>query len=224
MNRTQSVTLRACAALLALAAAGATTSVALGAPILFSGFSSDGHPVSGSVDFSINAGADLLTVTLANTTATTLDAGELLTGLDFMLGGLTPSFTSAMGIQRTVNGSGGFSDTGVPQSLSWSLSDLGGGNHQLNFNPNAKDSIIGPPTAGSYNVANPSVKGNGGHNPFAAESAVFVLSVTGLEANTPIVVKTWRYGTTLDAATPEPASCVLAALASAGLLARRRMR
>ena len=156
----------------------------------FSGVSSDGHAVTGSAEF-------------------TLDAGELFTGLDFSLGGLTPTMTSDTGIQRTVAGDGTFSDTGAAQNLSWSLVSLGGGSYQLNFNPNAKDAIIGPPSVGSYSLANGSIKGNAGHNPFAAEMGLFQLSVPGLEANTPVSVTTWRYGTNLDPAIPEPLSGIL---------------
>jgi hypothetical protein len=197
----------------------ASTSAAI---ITFSGQSSDGHAVSGSADFTLNAGADTVTVKLTNTTTTTLDAGELFTGLDFSLGGLTPAMSSATGIQRTVASDGTFVDTGAAQNLSWMLVGLGGGSYQLNFNPNAKDAIIGPPTAGSYSGANSSIKGNNGHNPFAAEMAVFELSVPGLEADTPVSVSTWRYGTTLDPATPEPLSGVLLLLGMACLACGRR--
>ena len=192
----------------------------------FAGTSVDTHPVSGSADFTLNAGADTVTVKLTNTTASTLDAGELFTGLDFMLGGLTPTMTSDMGIQRTVDGGGAFSDTGSAQNLSWSLVSLGGGTFQLNFNPDAKDAIIGPPTAGSYGGASGSIKGNAGHTPFAAEMAEFVLSVPNLEANTPVVAKVFRYGTGLDPADgtiiPEPATWLLLTGAGMALAAQRR--
>src|SRR5262249_46377536 len=141
---------------------------------------------------------------------TTLDAGELFSGLDFSLGGLTPTLASATGIQRTVDGSGSFSDTAVIQNLSWSLVSLGGGSFQLNFHPDASDAIIGPPTAGSYSGANGSIKNNPSHNPFAAQVAVFVLNVPNLEASTPVSVTTFRFGTTLDAAVPEPSTVALA--------------
>ena len=149
------------------------TPLASAVVISFIGQSSDTHPVSGTAEFPLNDAADTVTVKLTNTTTTTLDAGELFTGLDFGLGGLTPTLTSDTGIQRTVIGSGAFSDTGSAQNLSWSRVSLGGGSYQLNFNPNAEDAILGPPTAGSYSGANGSIKGNAGHNPFAAEMAVF---------------------------------------------------
>ena len=193
----------------------------------FVGLSVDGHPVSATADFT--AVGDNVTVKLTNTTATTLDAGELFTGLEFTISGLTPTMTSDTGIQRTVANDGTFVDTGLPQNLSWSLVSPSSGTWQLNFNPNAEDSIIGPPTAGSYSGANGSIKGNAGHNPFAAEMAVFELNVPGLSLiPLPSVdVTAFLFGTGLDPGVgrivpgggletvPEPAAAVL--LMGAGL-------
>jgi hypothetical protein len=202
---------------LAAVLAGLSSIAAPAATVTFTGLSSDGHAVAAKVQITPNAGADTVALKLTNATASILDSGELFTGLDFSLGGLTPSLTSAQGNQRTVTGAGAFSDTGSPQNLSWSVASLGGGNFQLNFNPNAADSIIGPPSGGNYSVANGSIKGNAGHNPFAAETAEFVLSVPGLESNTPIAITHFRFGTTLAPATgntvPEPGSAALFALA-----------
>jgi hypothetical protein len=196
-------------------------------PMYFQGQSSDGHAVSAIADFILNDATDTISVTLRNTTATTHDSGELFTGLDFTVSGLTPTLSSASGVQRTVDSSGAFVDTGSPQSLSWSVVGLGSGVHQINFNPNAKDAIIGPPTAGSYAAANGSIKGNAGHNPFAAEVATFELSVPGLAPNSAVDLKVFRFGTTLAPATgtitplPEPATL---ALAAAGLVATTMLR
>jgi hypothetical protein len=190
-------------------------STASASTFFFAGTSSDSHPVSGSVDFTLNAGADTVTIKLKNTTLLTNDAGELLTGIDFTLGGLTPSMSSDTGIQRTVDGNGAFTDTGSAQNLSWSLASLGGGTFQLNFTPDSADSIIGPPNGGNYAAANGSIKGNTGHNPFAAELAQFVLNVPNLENNSPVIATVFRYGTGLDPANgtithaPEPATAIL---------------
>lgn len=198
------------------------------AAFVFTGNSSDGHAVSGSAAFALNDALDTVTVTLANTTTTTLDAGELFTGLDFRIGGLAATMTSDTGIQRTVAGDGSYADTLTPQNLSWSLVSLGSGNYQLNFNPDAKDAILGPPSGGNYAGANSSIKGNAGHNPFAAQTATFVLSVPGLAATTPVNVMTFRYGTTLDPATgtitPEPGTAVLISFASCLLVGASRRR
>src|SRR5262249_18509546 len=85
------------------------TADAWAALITSSGTSSDGHSVSGSADFALSAAN--VTVTLTNSTSTTLDAGELFTGIDFSLGGLTPSLTSTTGIERSVADNGTYSDT-----------------------------------------------------------------------------------------------------------------
>jgi hypothetical protein len=205
---------------LAAILAGLSSIAAPAATVTFTGLSSDGHAVAAIVQITPNAGADTLSVKLTNTTAITLDSGELFTGLDFSLGGLTPSLTSAQGNQRTVTGVGALSDTGSPQNLSWSVASLGGGSFQLNFNPNAADSIIGPPSGGDYSGANGSIKGNAGHNPFAAETAEFVMSVPGLESNTPIAITQFRFGTILAPATgsavPEPGLGLMALFALAG--------
>ena len=212
-----------CAAALLFPVLGTAAQAAL---IAFTGTSSDGHAVSATVDFTLAAGT--ATVILTNTTATTHDAGELFTGIDFNFGGLTPSLTSKTGIQRTVTGSGSFTDTPAVQDLSWSLSSLGSGAYELNFNPNAKDAIIAPPSGSDYSGANGSIKGNAGHNPFAAVSATFVLSVPGLLATSPVSLTTLRFGTSLDPATgtiivPEP-TCLVLTLAATALLAYRRRR
>jgi PEP-CTERM motif len=197
---------------LALMIASVFTSTAPASLISFSGNSSDGPAVTGTAE--ITPGAGTAAVKLTNTTTTTLDAGELFTGIDFSLGGLTPSLATITGIERNVVGSGAFTDTGSAQNLSWSLVSLGGGSFQLNFNPNAKDAIIGPPSGGNYSGSNGSIKGNNGHNPFTAETATIVLTVPGATANTPVSVTTFRYGTGLHPADgtisiPEPSTCAL---------------
>ena len=216
---------------LALVIASVFTTTAPAALISFSGNSSDGHAVKGTAEFTLGAGT--VTVKLTNTTTTTLDAGELLTGLDFSLGGLTPTLTSKTGIERDVDGSGAFTDTGSAQNLSWSLVALGSGSFQLNFNPNAEDAIIGPPSGGNYSGANGSIKGNNGHNPFAALTATFVFNVPGATSSTLVIVSTFRYGTTLDPATgttttttttstvPEPSTCMLLILGLVAASGRR---
>jgi hypothetical protein len=196
----------------------------------FSGLSSDGHAVSAIVNFVLDDVNDAISVTLTNTTATTLDSGELFTGLDFTIGGLTPTLTSDTGVQRTVDGTGAFSDTATAQDLSWSIAPQGAGVYQINFTPTAKDAIIGPPTAGSYATANGSIKGNAGHNPFAAQEAKFELSVPGLGPNSVVELLTFRFGTTLAPATgnitplPEPASLALAGIGLVAMAAQRRRK
>lgn len=221
--------------ILAMAFAGLGVLPAAAGTFVFTGTSSDGHAVSGTADFTFDATADTVTVQLVNTTNLTKDAGELFTGLDFSLGGLVPTLTSGLGLERTVDGSGAFTDTGGAQNLSWSLVSLGGSDYQLNFNPDAKDAILGAPSGGDYSGANGSIKGNPGHNPFAAQLATFVLSVPGLEDTTAVNVTAFRYGTELQLAPgtidpppgggiPEPSTVMLLVLAAGGCLWRRQAR
>jgi hypothetical protein len=94
----------------------------------FSGTSTASHPITGTAGFTLSPGS--ATIKLTNTTVKTFASDELLTGLDFTLAGITPTISSKTGIERTVDGSGGFTDTGSAQNLTWSLVSLGGGSFQ----------------------------------------------------------------------------------------------
>jgi hypothetical protein len=159
------------------------------AAAIFHGISSDGHDVSATVDFT--SSGDLLMVKLTNTTPTTSDVKDLLTGVDFQLSGLTPTLVSLTGVSRTINVDGSFADGGAAHDLSWSLKSLGSGIWELDSHPNARDAIVGPPSGGSYAGASRSVRGNPGHNPLAAETIIAVLNVPGLQsAAMPAIVVT----------------------------------
>src|SRR5262245_46904659 len=175
----------------AIALVGALTVGSCGSAVaaVFHGVGSDGHDVSGTVDFT--SSGDVLTVKLTNTTPTTSNVQDLLTGVDFQLNGLTPTLVSITGVSRTIDVDGSFADGAAAHDLSWSLKSLGSGIWQLDSHPNAEDSIVGPATAGSYAGASRSVRGNPGHNPFAAEMIIAQLNVPGLQgASLPAVVVT----------------------------------
>jgi hypothetical protein len=208
-------------------------SVASATQIAFSGTSqADGHPVSGTADFTLGAGT--ATIVLTNTTTTTHDAGELFTGIKFSLGGLSLGLSSKTGIERTVAGNGSFTDTGSAQNLTWSLTAKGSGVFQLDFSPDATDAIIGPPSGGDYSGANNSIDGNGGHNPFVGEKATFVVTNASINANTSINVTSFLFDTVPDPAngtitvgnpppSPEPSTLVLMVLGAAiAAFGRRR--
>src|SRR5690606_2456603 len=75
--------------------------------VTFNGTNSEGRAVSGQVNFSINAAADELTITMTNTTTNMFNAGQLFSGLDFSLDGLTSaSLISKTAVLRTVAGNG----------------------------------------------------------------------------------------------------------------------
>jgi len=182
---------RICGAIMLTAALALGKSDSTSAAI-FHGTGGDGHTVSGTVEFT--SAGDLLTVELTNTTPTTHDVRDLLTGVDFDLNGLTPTLLSITGISRTIDDDGTFSDSDSAHDLSWSLQSLGGDVWRLDSHPNAEDAIVGPPSDGSYAGANPSIRGNPGHNPFAAEIVTAQLNVPGLGvASLPAVVVT-RFG------------------------------
>jgi hypothetical protein len=175
---------RICGAIMLAAALAVQNNSAFAA--MFHGVGGDGHSVSATVDFT--SAGDVLTVKLTNTTATTHDVRDLLTGVDFDLNGLTATLLSLTGVSRTVNDDGTFSDSDAAHDLSWSLKSHGD-IWQLNSHPNAEDAIIGPASGGNYAGASQSIRGNPGHNPFAAEMIIAQLNVPGLSgASLPAIV------------------------------------
>ena len=152
----------------------------------------------------------------------------VLTGIDFSIGGAALALTSKTGIERTVAGDGTFVDTGSAQNLTWSLTSQGSGNYQLDFSPDATDAILGPPSSGSYAGANSSIKGNAGHNPFAAITPIYVVTGAGITTNSTINVTHFLYGTGPDPAngtitySPEPSTLVLMCLGAAIVAFRRK--
>ena len=170
---------------------------------------SAGVPVAASADFTTSAGQ--VTLTLRNTTVHTADAGQLLTGVRFTLAptpGSAATLTTATAIPRDIDGSGNYVD-GPSQSLlgTWE-SGFSSGVYQLDFNPNAEFAIVGPADgetasiAGNYSLANGSIKGNPGHNPFTAKSATFTLSGAGITDTTAITGVTFIYNTALSTLIP----------------------
>ena len=170
---------------------------------------SAGVPVSSKADFTTSAGQVVLT--LQNTTVHTADAGQLLTGVRFSLApipGSVATLTAATAIPRYISNNGSYVD-GPSQSIlgTWE-SGFSGGVYQLDFNPNAEFGIVGPADgetasiAGNYSLANGSITGNPGHNPFTAKSATFTLSGAGITAGTAITGVTFIYNTALSTLIP----------------------
>ena len=206
-----------------------------------------GSPVSSTADFTTSNGQ--LVLTLQNTTVHTANAGQLLTGVRFTLAptpGSPATLTTATAIPRNIDAAGNYVD-GPSQSIlgTWE-SGVSGGVYQLDFNPNAEFGIVGPADgetatiAGNYSLANGSISGNPGHNPFTAKSATFTLSSLGITDTTGITGVTFIYGTALSTLipgtpgtpTPPPPSSVpepsavgfgLAILGACGTTRRRKM-
>jgi hypothetical protein len=75
--------------------------------------------------------------------------------------------------------------------------------YQLEFHPDAKNAIIGKAEAdGDYSTANGSIKGNSGHNPFAALSAAFRLTDPAITSATTISNVSFLYNTGLSVSIP----------------------
>jgi hypothetical protein len=223
---------------LAIAVGIAATGAQARASIFTATGTSAGVPVSASADFSFSGGS--VEISLTNTTAHTNDAGQLLTGVRFTLanGGtnVTTAVFSATGNERTIADDGSYVDSGL-KSLSWELKT--GSTLQLDFNPDAKDALVGPAdgestvnsVAGIYNT-NGSISGSPGHNPYAAEMGTFTLTSGLIVPTTTVSNVVFLYNTALSqtvngtpftpTAAPEPMSLAVLGLGAAGLLLKRR--
>jgi hypothetical protein len=200
------------------------------------GSSTGGGPVSAEADLTVNPGS--ISITLKNLQANPTDVAQLLSDLSFTVsvGNLTGStHTGASAQEITVNGNGTFTlgaNLTTPAAVGWVYSSTattgtldvlaagGAGPAHL---------IIGPPGGGgTYSNANGSIAGNGPHNPFLNQSAMFTITAPGVSTDTRITAVTFSFGTVSGVnipgvMVPEPSSACLAIVGAAGLgLARRR--
>ena len=167
-------------------------------------------PAGASVgDGSVSASATFITgtnsvqVTLTNLLSNQKSAGQLLSDIFFVAGGLTSgtgpqSPSSATYITVADNGT---TSAGVGPAV-WELTNSAGTYH-LNglFGKGAGgtgpgDLIIGPPGAGGiYSNANGSIAGNKPHNPFIDQTATFTLALAGATSSTVISNVVFSFGT-----------------------------
>jgi hypothetical protein len=152
------------------------------------------QPVSATT--TITTGSGTIGVTLTDLTASTLDAGQLLSDLFFTLstapttvlnGTTTP--TSAPLIDIAANGS---VTTNTGAIASWGLTSSGATIHLDSLAGGATQTIIGP---GPYTASNGSIDGNTGHNPFINQTATFSFAVSGVTANTTVTAASFSWGT-----------------------------
>jgi len=203
-----------------------------------------GGPVNAEADFTTAAGS--ITITLKDLEANPKDVSQLLSDLSFTVGNggsLTGSTqTGASSQELTVNGNGTFSigaNLTTVAAVGWvytttsstgRLDVLAGPGHA-----GPAHLIIGPPGGPTYANANGSIAGNGPHNPFLNQSAMFTITAPNVSADTTITAAIFAFGTTEGASlipgvstVPEPSALVLG-LVGLGLVGsigfyRRRCR
>ena len=162
------------------------------------GATTGGGPVSASATFTTSA--NQISVSLSNLQANITDVAQALSDLFFTYSGgnLTgQTLTSSSGQAITVASNGTFT-LGSTVATGWALSAPGSNTLLLNDLGAAgpTHTIIGPPGAGNvYSNANGSIAGNGPHNPFLNQTAMFVVSLMGITADTDITSATFSFGT-----------------------------
>jgi hypothetical protein len=182
---------------------------------------------------------DTVKIKITNDTATTHDAGDLLTKFTLSIAGVTDGTVTAgtTAKERTVNDDGSFSTingpfnviaTGVNPLNTW-MGSFTGGLASFEFHPNAQFGLLGAPTGGDYSGANGSIGGNSGHNPFAYGDVTFTFNVPGVTKDSHLGAYNFYFGTDFQTdipggGVPEPASLGILSLGGVALLARRKRR
>jgi hypothetical protein len=168
----------------------------------FTGTDSAGDPASASAMFITGNGT--IQLTLNDLLSNPKDAGQLLSDIFFTPSGGTTSsasISSASGTPLTV-ASGGSYTIGSPVTPHWNLSSPSSGTLLLTFAGGPPNNLIigtssnGTYTGGTYSNANPSIAGNGPHNPFLESGVTFNLAVPGITAANTITSATFSFGTT----------------------------
>jgi hypothetical protein len=200
------------------------------------GATTSGGPVDASATFT--TGTNSISVSLSNLQANITDVAQALSDLFFTYSGSNLSgqtLTSSSGQEITVASNGTFS-LGPTVSTGWALSSPTSNTLLLNDLGAAGPThlILGPPgSGGTYSNANGSIAGNGPHNPFLNQTAMFVISLMGITPSTTITSATFSFGTTaginvagVPSAVPLPGALSLFAtgLGGLGLLGWRRKR
>lgn len=198
--------------------------------------SSGGQPVDSQL--TIETFDDAIHVTVRNLTVDPLNVAQNISAIQFGIeSGVVTGIVGSSAMQRDISKSGTWSDTG-PVSTGWGF-DFSGQVVTLNAlvgdtADRASHTIIGEPnaTSGLYENANGSIAGNKGHNPLLTGEVTFVLSVSGVTAQTQVTEATLFYGTVAlsdsvefdvpyTAAVPSPTSVTVGGLLILGLLGRR---
>ncbi len=185
---------------------------------------SAGEPVRARVKFSISD--DSMVVTVINLQSGIVSVGQDISSLFFTVdsGGAVLSLGSkdlatSTGTQVNISSGGAVTSTKTVSPIAhWTAGSSGGQSYlnDLSGGGSPIDTIIGPPSSnGSYTTVNSSIAGNGPHNPFIQQQAVFTFNNPGLLQTAKVTNVLVGFGTTAGNTIrmiPEPGSLLLFAL------------
>ena len=160
------------------------------------GATAGGQPVNATASFfTTNA---LVAVTITNNQANPTSIIQAISDLFFDLSNVTSgALSTSQGVERNIAANGTFTD-GSLVATGWALSNVGSTFH-LNVlgTPIGPAHLIigGPDNSDVYSNANGSIAGNGPHNPFLAESAMFFIFDLGITADTQVSNVLFSFGT-----------------------------
>jgi len=168
-----------------------------------------GQAVSATADFSQSGST--LTLTLSNTLLGIKSAGQLLTGITFTLSdGSGVVLNSQTGDLINIASNGAVTDLGTA-TLGWGFGSTGSNTFEMcvictggvTASATPEQGIVGP---GPYSTANSSIDGNGPHNPFVNQSAVFTFNAP---SNVTVSNVVFSFGTQPGANVPTPEASTL---------------
>ena len=187
-------------AVLALLCSFAALSPATAATITFAtepGSDASGQPVSAQVTFVTSDGQ--ISVLLENLFVDPTSVSQNVSGLWFTLATPNPlgpgTLTSDTGMHRKIDADGTFTDLGVLDT-DWTFSGLLGQFFLDGLAAGPDFTLVGG--AGNnnlYDSANGSIAGNRPHNPFLANSALFIIAMSGVTSETLVSASLFRFGT-----------------------------
>jgi hypothetical protein len=180
-----------------------------------------------SAEFTTGAGTVSIDLTNLLNRSQMHDAGQLVTDVSFTLSNVstgTSSISSSSTNYIIVASGGTFSSDGSG-NLDWSLTPTGSGTEMFTLTfPGPDQGIIGNGGSGNYTDANPSIAGNGPHNPFAQGSADWILDIPGVTSTTNVTAASISFGTESQitipgtpTTVPEPSSLLFLGAAMLGL-------
>src|SRR5436190_11968002 len=193
------------------------------------GATAGGQPVNATANFVTGTG--LFELVITNNQANPTSIIQAISDLSFNLSNVTSGTLSTnFGFERNIAADGTFT-IGNLVATGWALSNVGSTFH-LNVlgTPTAPAHLIigGPDNSGVYSNANGSIAGNGPHNPFFGEDAVFDITDPGITADTQVSNVVFSFGTTAGNNVPagnnipdSGATVALLGLALMGLAAAR---